>query len=205
VATNAGGCAAIVRVVDHSVGNIKPVLEVGPDGVIFPMVNTADDARRCVEVCKYPPEGIRGFGPLRAIDYGAMPLDEYWAQANDSIMLIMQCERYESVQNLEEILAVPGVDAIICGPNDLSASIGKMGKFDDPEVVALSQDIIDKCKKAGKPFGVSVGINYNLAKFWINRGASFVSIGNPQDYFFMMGKDVVSKIRKIESERPDFK
>lgn len=200
LATNAGGVAALVRVVDHNVASIKPVLEAGPDGIIFPLVNTADDARRCVEVCKYPPVGIRGFGPQRAIGYGAVPFDEYWENANDSIMLIMQCERKESVDNLEEILAVPGVDAIICGPMDLSASIGKIGQFDDPEVLDLIQQIIDKCKKAGKPFGVSIGPNYKLCKFFIEQGASFCSIGTPQEYFLAKGIEVIDKIREIEDE-----
>lgn len=203
LATNAGGVAALVRVVDHSVGNIKPVLEAGPDGVIFPMVNTAEEARRCVEVCKYPPVGIRGYGPRRAQWYGGLTDAEYWEQANDSIMLLMQCESKESVDNLDEILAVPGVDGIICGPNDLSASIVKFGQVWDPEMIDLMEQIIAKCKKAGKPFGASLGVNYEMARFWIDRGASFCSIGFPQDYFFMMGKEVVSKVRKIENERLD--
>lgn len=201
IATNAGGCAAVVRVVDHSVGNIKPILEAGPDGIIFPLVNTAEDARRCIEVCKYPPMGIRGFGPRRAQMYGGIPDADFYAQANDSVLLIMQCERKESVDNLEEILAVPGVDGIICGLNDLSASVNKFGQINDPEVVDMVDQIITKCQKAGKPFGVSLGYNFELAKQWIDRGASFVSIGFPQDYYFMVGKDAVAKIRKIEDER----
>lgn len=185
---------------DHSVGNIKPILEAGPDGIIFPLVNTAEDARRCVEVCKYPPVGIRGFGPRRAQLYGHIPDGEYYKIANDSTMLIMQCERKESVDNLEEILAVPGVDGIIVGLNDLSASIDKFGQINDPEVVDMIDQIMTKCKKAGKPFGVSLGYNFELAKEWIDKGASFVSMGFPQDYYFMVGKDAVEKIRKIEDE-----
>lgn len=201
VATNAGGCAAFVRVQNHDMANIKPVLEVGPDAIIFPMVNSAEEARHCVEVCKYPPRGIRGFGPLRAIDYGSMPLDQYIAQADDSILLLMQCEHYEAVRDLEHILAVDGVDGIICGPMDLSASIGKMGQFDDPEVRNLFQQIIDKCKKAGKPFGISIGVNYDLIQFWVDQGASFASMGTPADYFYCMSKEVVSTVRGFERKR----
>lgn len=205
IATNAGGVAAVVRVVDHSVGNIKPILEAGPDGIIFPLVNSAEDARRCVEVCKYPPVGIRGYGPRRAQWYGGMTDAEYFAQANDSIMLLMQCEHIDSVNNLDEILAVPGVDGIICGLNDLSASINKFGQVWDPEMIDLMNQIMDKCKKAGKPFGASLGMNYEMAKYWIDRGASFISIGFPQDYYMMVGREVIGNIRKIESERPDTK
>ena len=130
---------------------------------------------------------------------------EYFAQANDSIMLLMQCEHIDSVNNLDEILAVPGVDGIICGLNDLSASINKFGQVWDPEMIDLMNQIMDKCKKAGKPFGASLGMNYEMAKYWIDRGASFISIGFPQDYYMMVGREVIGNIRKIESERPDTK
>ena len=199
LAVNAGGKAAIVRVIDHSVGNIKPVLEYGPDGIIFPLVNTAEDARRCVEVCKYPPEGIRGYGPRRSQWYGAMSDAEYFEQANDSIMLLMQCERKEGVDNLDEILAVPGVDGIICGLNDLSASIGKFGQAYDPEMIDLMEKIISKCREAGKAYGASIGVDYKMAEFWMERGASFLSMGFPQDYFMAMGNEVIGNVREIES------
>jgi 2-keto-3-deoxy-L-rhamnonate aldolase RhmA len=181
------------------------VLEAGPDGIIFPLVNTAEDARRCVEVCKYPPVGIRGYGPRRAQLYGHISDADFYKMANDSVMLIMQCERKESVDNLEEILAVPGVDGIIVGLNDLSASVDKFGQIDDPEVVDMVDQIMTKCKKAGKPFGVSLGYHFELAKFWIDNGASFVSMGFPQDYYFMVGKDAVARIRKMEDEHTNTK
>ena len=111
----------------------------------------------------------------------------------------------EAGPNLEEILAVPGVDGIICGLNDLSASINKFGQVWDPEMIDLMNQIMDKCKKAGKPFGASLGMNYEMAKYWIDRGASFISIGFPQDYYMMVGREVIGNIRKIESERPDTK
>ena len=169
--------------------------------IIFPLVNTAEDARKCIEVCKYPPEGIRGYGPRRSQWYGGMSDVEYFKQANDSIMLLMQCERKEAVDNLDEILAVPGVDGVICGLNDLSASIGKFGQVNDPEMIDLMEQMIAKCKKAGKPFGASIGVNYDVARFWMERGASFLSIGFPQDYYMTLGKEVIQNIRTIENER----
>jgi 2-keto-3-deoxy-L-rhamnonate aldolase RhmA len=149
--------------------------------------------------------GIRGYGPRRAQLYGHISDAEYYKIANDSVMLIMQCERKESVDNLEEILAVPGVDGIIVGLNDLSASVDKFGQIDDPEVVDMVDQIMTKCKKAGKPFGVSLSYNFELAKFWIDNGASFVSMGFPQDYYFMVGKDAVARIRKMEDEHTNTK
>ena len=202
IATNAGGCCAIVRVPDHDMAHVKPIIECGPDGVIFPMVNTAEEARHCVSICTYPPKGTRGFGPLRAIDYGMKSFDEYVATVDDSFLKLMQCEHVEAVKNLDEILEVPGVDGIICGPMDLSASAGRLGKFHEPEVKALMQTIIDKCKAHKKHFGLSYGLlDMELMKFWVEQGASFFSLGTPQDYFREMSKDVIKVARATEAGR----
>jgi len=199
IATNAGGCCAFVRVPDHETAHVKPVLECGPDGVIFPMVNTAEEAKKCVDSCLYPPRGKRGFGPLRGLDYGMKNFEEFVRTADESFLRIMQCEHVDSVRNLDAILEVDGVDAIICGPMDLSASVGKMGKYFDPEVMELMETIIRKCKAHGKPFGLSIGTDLELVKFWLNNGASFLSMGTPQDYFREMSKDVVKQVRTLEA------
>ena len=201
IATNAGGAAAFVRVPSHEMAHIKPVIECGPDGVIFPMVNTAEQARQCVSICTYPPKGTRGFGPLRGIDYGLKSLDEYLETVDASMLKLMQCEHVESVNNLDEILEVPGVDGIICGPMDLSASVGKMGKYFDPEVLDLMQTIIDKCKAHKKPFGLSIGVDMKLIRFWMEQGASFLSMGTPQDYFRNMSQDIIQQARAMEAQR----
>ena len=202
IATNAGGAAAFVRVPSHEMAHIKPVIECGPDGVIFPMVNTAEQARQCVSICTYPPKGTRGFGPLRGIDYGLKSLDEYLETVDASMLKLMQCEHVESVNNLDEILEVPGVDAIVCGPMDLSVSINKHGQFADPEVRALMQVIIDKCKAHKKPFGLSFGgKDMDLIQFWMEQGASFLSMGGPQDYFRMMSQDIIGQVRGMKADK----
>ncbi len=200
IATNGGGASAFVRAQDHETAHIKPIIENGPDGVIFPMVNTAEEARKLVSICSYPPTGTRGFGPIRGIDYGLKDFDQYVAEADSSILKLMQCEHVEAVNNLDEILAVPGVDVIICGPMDLSASIGKLGQWFDPEMVKLMETIIEKCHKAGKPFGLSVGMGEDLVNWWIERGASFVSTGTPWDYFREMSVDMIRKLREKEAQ-----
>ena len=165
------------------------------------MVNTPEQAAHCVSICTYPPKGTRGFGPLRAIDYGTRSFADYVATVDDSFLKIMQCEHVEAVQNLDAILEVPGVDAIICGPMDLSASVGKMGQYFDPEVIALMQTIIDKCKAHHKPFGLSIGVDMKLIQFWLEQGASFLSMGTPQDYFRTMSQDVIQQVRAIEAQQ----
>ena len=126
---------------------------------------------------------------------------EYVETVDQSFLKIMQCEHVESVKNLDSILDIPGVDAVICGPMDLSASVGKMGNYFDPEVLGLMQTIIDKCKAHNKPFGLSIGVDMELIKFWLDRGASFLSMGTPQDYFREMSKTVIQQARAIEAQR----
>ena len=195
IAANAGGCSAIVRVQDHETAHIKPVIEAGPDGIIFPMVNTPQEAKKCVDACMYPPKGKRGFGPGRAIDYGLKPMDEYLETIDDCLFKIVQCESAEAVRNLDKICKVPGVDAVICGPMDLSGSVGKLGEFFDPEVKELMRTIALTCKAHGKPFGVSVGYAPELIEFWKDLGASFLSMGNPQDYFRIMSQQMLERFR----------
>lgn len=199
IAANAGGSCAFVRVPDHEAAHIKPVLECGPDGIVFPMVNTAEEAEKCVAICTYPPGGIRGFGPLRSMDYGTKDLQSYISSVDDSFLRLIQCEHIESVENLDEILEVPGVNGVICGPMDLSASIGKIGEFHDPEMRRLMQAIIDKCKAHGKPFGLSVGgMQKEFIAFWLEQGACFLSVGDPQDYFRDMSYKMREEIRVLK-------
>ena len=201
IATNAGGISAFVRVPDHEMAHVKPVLECGPDGIIFPMVNTAEQAKKCVANCIYPLQGKRGYGPMRAIDYGTMSWEAYGETVNKSFLRMMQCEHVEAVKNLDEILKVEGVDVIICGPMDLSASIGKVGQFFDPEMLELMETIIDKCKAHQKPFGLSIGMHFDLIKFWINKGANFLSMGTPQDYFREMSTSIVAQTRAMAEKK----
>ena len=200
VGTNAGGCAAFVRIPWNDPVLVKPILECGPDGIIFPMINSPEEAEIAVKSCLYPPQGNRGFGPLRAINYGVNPfnnMDEYAAFANKNIMKILQAEHIKSVENLDRILEVPGIDLIICGPMDLSASVGKLGQLSDPEVVGLMEKIIKSCKAAKIPYGLSVGYNMDLVRFWIERGASFVSMGTAYDYFRIMSLKTIKEMKSI--------
>jgi 2-keto-3-deoxy-L-rhamnonate aldolase RhmA len=200
VGANAGGCAAFVRIRWNEPSLVKPVLEMGPDGIIFPMINSPEEAEMAVKSCLYPPQGIRGFGPLRAINYSADPdltIEKYAETANKSIMKIIQAEHCRGVENLSKILEVPGIDLVICGPMDLSASVGKLGKLKDPEVVSLMQKIIDTCKAAKVPYGLSIGYDMDLIKFWIDREASFVSVGTAYDYFRIMSLKVLKEIKSL--------
>ena len=198
MATNAGGCAAIVRIPGHAWEDVKPVLEFGPQGIVFPMVNTPEDAEKVAKHCKYPPRGTRGYGPLRASGYGTQPLDEYLSGINDKTLCFAQCEHIDSVNNLDAILEVPDVDVIICGPMDLSFSLGKPGRMTDPEVADAMNTIIRKCKARKKAFGISGGAGlWELCRYWLENGAGFVSVGSLYDYFAVGSRDMISRANAL--------
>lgn len=124
---------------------IKRALDMGVDGIMVPSVNTAEEAQAVVHACRYPPKGIRsaGFGAARAGGYGRTAA-QYRKNLDNELMIICQIETKEAVGNIEEIAAVEGVDMLFIGPNDLSASINKLGEFDDPEVKAQFEEARDK-------------------------------------------------------------
>ncbi len=144
--------ACIVRVPEAAEVPIKKVLDLGADGIIVPQVNTAEQAARVVRFARYAPEGARGVGLARAHGYGQR-FGEYLAAANREIAVIVQAEHALAVENIEAIVRVPGVDAVLLGPYDLSASLGKMGRVDDPVVIDAIRRVTDACRAAEMPLG----------------------------------------------------
>ena len=120
-----------VRVPWNDPVHIKQALDLGCDAVIVPQVRTADEARLAVAAAKYPPTGDRSVGIARAQQYG-LTLSEYVRTANDRVAVIVQIEHIDAVVQMNEILAVPGVDGVIVGPYDLSASLGRPGRDRPP-------------------------------------------------------------------------
>lgn len=179
MAAASAGTASIVRIPWNDPVRVKPILEMGPDGVIFPMVCTKEEAQAAVASCVYPPQGVRGFGPRRANRYGAMELGEFLADPEETFLRIVQIEHIRAVENLREILSVKGIDFPLVGANDLSASVGHLGDTRHPEVRRLCEEIIRICGEEKRPFGVSLGADDQEAiRWWIERGASFVGCGD---------------------------
>lgn len=175
----ARGVSAIVRVASCDPVLAKPYLDNGADGIVFPMVNTAEQARLAVAACRYPLTGIRGFGPRRCNDYGAMNAAGQLAYADKHVMPIIQLEHCEAVKNLDEILSVEGVEYAVIGAMDLSASVGKTGQLDDPEVKGMLDTIFAKCKEHNVKIGLTTGPNRKLYEYCLKQGADFVSMGDP--------------------------
>lgn len=199
VGTASGGCDSFVRVAKNDPVLAKPVLEMGADGIIFPMINTPEEAETAVKSCMYPPMGTRGYGPIRALDYCGNA-DEYIKSADNGIFKIIQAEHIDCVNNLDEILDVPNIDLVMVGPMDLSASIGKLGKLADPEVRELIKKIAESCKAHRVPFGLSVGYDLDLVRYFIELGAACITMGNAYAYFAMMSDRAIGDIRAMEKD-----
>ena len=179
VAAASAGTASIVRVAWNDPVLVKPVLEMGPDGVIFPMVCTKEQAQQAVAACRYPPLGVRGFGPRRANRYGAVDTETFLTHAEESFLRIVQIEHVSAVKNLPQILEVEGIDFPLVGPNDLSASAGHPGDTKHPEVRALCREVAEVCMAKNRPFGVSLGADDREGiSWWIEQGAAFVGCGD---------------------------
>lgn len=165
----------LVRVPSLDEAAIKKALDLGANGIIVPQVNTAQQAADAVRFARYAPAGSRGVGLARAHGYG-FRFSEYVASANDEVCVVVQAEHELAVRNIESIVAVPGIDAVLLGPYDLSASFGKMGHIHDPEVVAAIDHVTRICQSAGIPLGY-FGVTADAVKPWIARGYSLIVAG----------------------------
>ena len=149
------GALPIVRLHENDPSTIRRVMDAGAGGVIVPMINTAEEARKAVDAVKYYPEGRRSFGLGRAHKFG-LNFDTYIHENNQTSIVVIQIEHKDALENLDAILAVPGIDAIIIGPYDLSGSMGIPGKFDDPAFSSAVTQIINKVKRSPVALGIHI-------------------------------------------------
>lgn len=190
---------AVVRLPSMDPTVTKKVLEMGPDGVIFPMVNTAEEADYLMKLCLYPPLGNRGFGPRRAIRYGLDNVQEYIDHSSKEICRFIQIESETAVKNLPEIVKNTYIDGYIFGPNDLSGSIGELGNVFGERTSKLIDEAIEILKDAGKPFGVSTGsTDEAVLKYWHAKGMGIISSGADYEHILTGAKQVIHKLRNIQ-------
>ena len=146
------GVPALVRLPGHDPALIKRVLDAGAAGIIAPMVNSAAEAAAVVAAAKYPPDGRRSVGLARAQRYGP-GFEAYVAAAHETIVFV-QIEHVDAVRDLDAILSVRGIDGLLVGPYDLTASMGIAGRFDDPAYAAALARIVTVARDKGIPAGL---------------------------------------------------
>ena len=177
MATKGSDAAALVRVPWNDPVLIKPVLDMGADGIIAPFVRTVGDVELAVAACRYPPDGIRGFGPRRPIQYGRIADADYWRRANEEIIIIVQIEHIDAVNAIDEIIKVPGLTGIVIGANDLAGSMGHMGNTQHPEVQSAIETVVRTAREGGIYPGIGLADDPDALMAWVNKGIQWVQVG----------------------------
>jgi 4-hydroxy-2-oxoheptanedioate aldolase len=189
------GCTALARVPSNRHDHIKRVLDNGAHGFVVPMVNSREDAERAVSAALYPPAGNRSVGgSVHALNFGGTA-NEYYARANEELLVVLQCEHIQAVENADKIFSVPGIDVIFVGPNDLAASMrGKDGKPPSAEATKQAmKHILETCKKYNVAPGLHCG-SAEEANLRIADGWQFVAIGSELRMLLTAASDIVQKL-----------
>ena len=200
-AMRASGVVPISRVPWLDPAIIMKVLDAGSMGVICPMVNTKSEAEELVSYCKYPPHGVRSFGPTRAnISLGA----NYWKEANQNIVCLAMIETQEAYDNVEEIASTPGLDGLYIGPADLTLGLGK-GKLapgfdrEEPEMIEATKNILAAAKKNNKIAALHCGTPEYAAK-GVQWGFDMVTISNDVRLLISASSSSVKKFRNLMND-----
>ena len=199
LATNVKGSTVrrFVRVMENDPNLVKQVLDLGADGVIFPMIRTREDVELAVSSCLYPPEGIRGFSPKRPLRYGLDPALPYINGRAKDVWKIIQIETREAYEHLDEICADPRVDAYLIGPADSSGAFGHLTEYRHPDVLRHIDEAIAYLKAHDKIIMTSLGgYDYETTRFWIDRGIDMISMGTELGYIIAGCRETLDNMQR---------
>jgi 4-hydroxy-2-oxoheptanedioate aldolase len=175
-AMKGGTATPIVRPAWNDAVLVKRLLDIGVQSLLFPFVQTPEEAKRAVAATRYPPQGIRGVATTaRASNFGRVK--DYLKKANDEICVLVQVETMEAIGRLREIASVDGVDGVFIGPSDLAASMGHLGNFQHADVQKVITAAIGEIRAAGKAGGYLTGVE-DEAKKRLAEGYQFVAVGS---------------------------
>ncbi len=172
---------SIVRVVNNDPSTVKPILDMGANGIIFPNVKSSEEARKCVAACTYPLDGIRGYAPGRgALRYGQISADEYIQHDSKKIWKIIQIEDANVLDEIDEIAQIPGIDMIFIGPSDMSGTLGHLHHTDDD----ICKDYYDKFMEKLAKYDIPVGVacKQHQIEDWVRRGVKWINCGGDMSF-----------------------
>ena len=195
IAARAGGVPCIVRIPSGDVGWIKKTLDCGADGIILPRSDGAEEVRRFVAACRYPPMGTRGFGPRRPTEYGRRDGGAYADWANRNVFVVAQIETAGALDEIDAIVAIEGLDSIVLGPYDLSGSIDTLGDVEGPVVMKALETIVKKARAAGKYAGCGCGTDVAFVRKMVDLGVQWAHVGCDYQYLHMMAEQVFAQVR----------
>ena len=194
VAATAGLCP-IVRVADLQYALIARALDSGAQGVLLPRVESPELLQQAVSWTRFPPMGTRGFGlgPPQ-LDYEPVSIAEAIAHVNANVLVVLQIETRTALERIDDLLAVPNIDAVLIGPGDLSISLGVPGQFDAPVFVDAVETIRDRCVRAGIAPGMHMR-SLDFAKRWSNRGLLLFSCNSDIGFLLDKATETVAALR----------
>jgi len=200
----AAGCTPatpIVRVAKNDPDLIRLYLDMGAPGIVVPFINTAEEARLGADACRYPPRGARGWGPHRAAGYGLYEA-EYTAAIDDIVLYLPIIESAESIENIDAIMDVGGVDGCIVGPVDLCISLGIPFQFEHPSYLDALQRVRDAAHRTGKPASIPfLGpiSDQNSIRKQVSEGVRLLLVGGDEPYLknaFLQAVDDLSFLKE---------
>jgi 4-hydroxy-2-oxoheptanedioate aldolase len=201
-----GGAKSMVRVAGyHDRGGIQQALDLGSDGVLVPYINTAEEARQAVSCARYPTVGTRSvYFPQRSTNKAG--LLGYVGNANANIIVALQVETASCIQNIAEIAAVPGVDILFLGQNDLCMSMGLYEKYEfphmytSPELQDATQKLVEAARKNGVILGLFLFGTSRVGEF-LEKGFTFISIGNDLHHVLTQSTAHVKDLESIAADK----
>jgi 2-keto-3-deoxy-L-rhamnonate aldolase RhmA len=189
------GITPVVRVPDDGYPWIARTLDAGALGIMVPRVRTLDQVQRAARAVKYPPLGERGMSGGRGnTGYRSMKMVDYASRANAETFLILQIETREAIESIDALLEVPGVDAALMGPNDLSMALGVPGDGEHAQVTAAIQRVVDSAKRHNLPSGTHVRDMQNL-KSWRDRGMRLLMYNSDFGFIAQAGASAVKELK----------
>jgi len=194
-AAETANITSIIRVAKNDESLILRALDIGAQGVEIPQINCKSDALRAVKSVKYSPQGERGVCRyVRAANYSSMDKFKYFKSANEETMIITHIEGVEGINNLDEILSVPGIDVIFIGPYDLSQSLGIPGQVNHPLVTEKMKEVVSKCKVSKVAAGTFAD-DVETAKSWISLGVQYMAFSVDVGILYDISKTIVNKLK----------
>jgi 4-hydroxy-2-oxoheptanedioate aldolase len=192
-------CIPLARVSWNEPGAIMKLLDAGAYGIICPMIGTAEEAAAFAAACRYPPDGIRSYGPKRAMLYAG---HDYPERANETILAIAMIETADGLANVDAIAATPGVDALYIGPADLSLALGRTQRTDqtDPVLVEALDTILAAARRHGKVAGLHTA-SPAYARQMIDKGFQFVTVQTDAGFLEAEARRVVQAVKNVGEQR----
>lgn len=190
------GMIPIIRTSFNTPWMILRGLDIGARGIQVPGIGSAEEALSVVRSARYSPRGDRGVcRAVRSAQYSNIPGDRYFPAAAESVVVIVHIEGASGVENLDEIIAVPGLDVVFLGPYDLSQYLGLTGEVEHPKVVALLKGLIERIREKQLAVGIFTD-QAEKASYWRDLGVQYISVGIDTRTLYEAASSVVSKLRR---------